>query len=267
VALRVLTRSAYGSLVTLAVAKSHLGVSGVTEDAAIAALLERVRGLFEGELGRPLLRQRYLEALPVTSRHRVALSAYPIDAHQVTAEAYGDTLEADAIDPAAGILYRNAGWSGGTAGPEEAEPELEVTYHGGWLPPDAVRTWATGLTLAAGAWLRPTSPALSPWLFEVTTAGATGAGPAEPTWPTTAGATVTAGTAVLTARDAVEVPPGVQAVALYVTGLLYAAGKREAGLTSLSADGFSASWSASVAAAAGLPEEARRALDPWRHVA
>jgi len=263
VALRVLTRSAYGSLVTLAVAKSHLGVSGVTEDAAIAALLERVRGLFEGELGRPLLRQRYLEALPVTSRHRVALSAFPVDAYQVTAEAYGETLEPDAIDPAAGILYRSAGWSGGAAEPQEAAPELEVTYTAGWLPPDAVQTWATGLTLAAGAWLRPTSPALSPWLFEVTTAGATGDG-AEPTWPTTAGETVTAGTAVLTARDAVEVPRGVEAVAVYVTGLLYAATKREAGLTSLSADGFSASWAATVAAAAGLPEEARRALDPWR---
>ncbi len=263
-ALRVLTRSAYGSLVTLAGAKEHLGVTGATEDAAIAAILERVRGLFEGELGRPLLRQRYLETLPVSSRHRVALSAYPIDAYQVTAEAYGDTLEADAIDPAGGVLYRNAGWSGGAAVAEEAEPALEVTYYGGWLPPDAVQTWATGLTVAAGAWLRPTSPALSPWLFEVTTAGATGAGPAEPTWPTTAGETVTAGTAVLTARDAVEVPAGVQAVALYVTGLLYSAGKREAGLTSLSADGFSASWAATVAAAAGLPEEARRALDPWR---
>jgi len=263
VALRVLTRSAYGSLVTLAAAKAQLGISGATEDAAVAALLERVRGLFEGELGRPLLRQRYLEALPVTSRHRVALSAFPVDAHQVTAEAYDETLEADAIDPAAGILYRNAGWSGGTAGPEEAEPELEVTYHGGWLPPDAVQTWATGLTLAAGAWLRPSSPALSPWLFEVTTAGASGAGP-EPVWPTTAGATVAVGTATATARDAVEVPAGVQAVALYVLGLLYSARKREAGLTSLSADGFSASWAPGAALAAGLPEEARRALDPWR---
>lgn len=260
---QVLTRSAYASLVTLAAAKARLGVTGATEDAAIAALLEQVADLFAAELGRPLLRQRYLEALPVSDRYRVQLSTWPVDAYQLAAEVYGEAVEPDAIDAAGGVLFRNAGWGGGAPEAQAAAPELAVTYWGGWLPPDAVQAWGTGLTLAAGAWLRPSSPALSPWLFEVTTAGSSGSG-AEPTWPTTAGATVAVGTATATARDAVEVPAGVQAVALYVTGLLYAAGKREAGLTSLSADGFSASWSASVATAAGLPEEARRALDPWR---
>lgn len=261
---RVLERARHSALVTLEAAKSHLGISGATEDALVAVLLEHVRGLFEGELGRPLVRQRYAETLPTTSRRRVVLSVYPVDAHSVTATLAGETVDGIvAIEPARGVLYLEAGWGGGSGGPEDAAPDLEVTYRAGWLSPDAIQTWAAGLTLAAGEWLRPSSPALCPWLLEVTTGGATGAGP-EPVWPSTAGEAVAVGAAVAAARDAVEVPAGVQALALYTLGLLYNARKREPGMVSLSADGFSATWAPGAVLAGGLPEEVRAALRPWR---
>lgn len=267
---RVLERSRYQALVTVATVKDYLGITTSTDDAILAALVERVSSLFEAELGRPLVRQRILETFPLTERRRLVLTVLPVDQDLVTVEIDG-TADTDFLAEGAhvGVLYRSGGWGGSAPGPEDDEHLVEVTYTAGYVPADAIQTWATGLTLTLGQWLRPTTTSTAytvPLLYQVTTPGASGSGP-EPTWPTTAGATVTAGTAVLTARSAETVPAAMQQLALYAVQLLYQARKREAGLTKLDADGFSATWSPDASAAAGLPEVVCRGLAPWRYAA
>lgn len=263
-ALRLLTRARYSGLVTVAAVKAHLGITTSADDAILATLIEGVSDDLVADLGRPLARQQYLETFPLTTRLRLRLTALPLDRDSVTVTIDGTAATDFEIDDAdTGQLYRSGGWSGSYPTAEAEERLVSVTYKAGYVCPDSIQTWATGLTLVAGNWVRPTSPWLSPLLFEVTVGGATGAG-AEPTWPTTAGTTVAAGAATLTAREVAELPAGLRDLVLYVVRIRYEARKREAGLKSLSADGFSASWESSAASPAGIPEEVCRSLDRWR---
>lgn len=266
-ALRVLERARYGNLVTVAAVKDYLRITASTDDAVLAVLADSVSRLFESEIGRPLARQRYAETFPLSERLRLLLTACPVDPDLVTVEIDG-TADSDfsVEDDATGVLYRAGRWNGPDGWREDGEHLVEVTYTGGYVSPDAVQTWATGLTLSAGQWLRPTTSSSAytgQLLYQVTTAGATGSG-SEPTWPTTAGQTIAAGTATVTARTAEIVPASLQALALYAVQVLHQGRSREAGMTKLDADGFSASWAAEVSAAAGLPEAVCKALASWR---
>ena len=63
--------------------------------------------------------------------------------------------------------------------------------------------WVASIAYALGAIVRPVSVGdANEFIYECTTAGTSGT--AEPTWPTTDGATVTSGTAVFTARKRIE---------------------------------------------------------------
>ena len=125
------------------------------------------------------------------------------------------------------------------------------------MTPDQVATWAVNAVKTAGVWVRPSSPTLSPLLFECTTAGTTHAA-TEPTWPTTTGETVTDGTAVWTARDAAELPQIIQTCA-WLT-MVYLREERSAGLASWR-DGEKSESYADVAHL--LPPEVRRSLTGW----
>lgn len=73
--------------------------------------------------------------------------------------------------------------------------ELRVVAFEAFDPGNA---WAASTAYTVGTLIKPTNITTNPFLFEVTTAGTTGA--AEPVWPTALGATVTNGTAVFTNR-------------------------------------------------------------------
>jgi len=267
-AVRVLSRTPYPGLVSLAAAKAYLGITDSTSDTLLQSLIDAVSNLFEVEIGRPLLRQQYEETLPGEDRKRLLLSRFPIDPDSVAVE-INDVADTtfSVEESSTGTLYRATSWpSRYPALGEASQSNIAVTYRAGWVPPDALRTWSTGLTLASGAWLRPSSPASSPLLFEITTAGASGSG-SEPTWPTTAGATVAVGTATATARDAVEVPKAIALMASFTVYMIWKAKDRQPGMTSLSADGFSASWSADAAwAGIAIPPQISAALQAWRSI-
>jgi hypothetical protein len=216
--LEVLQRSSTANLIALATVRLRLlgDATDATQDAILAELIASASDAMQ-QYARPMGRQQYRWTTGGHERQRLILPRCPIDADSVTAEeldepedaAGSGTVIEDIVvaDAAAGILFLQDGWPGWLAGYAQApEPLLVVTFRGGYILPDQISTWATSQTWVAGAWVRPTSPALSRWLFEVTTGGADGG--TEPTWSTAdeTGDTISDGAATLTARDAVELP-------------------------------------------------------------
>lgn len=212
--LRLLSASPISRLLSATAARSYLGLGSDTSyDATIGALQDTIARSFAEILGFPLPRQRYEETVAGNGRQRLILSVRPLDRDDLTVTL--DDVELDDAadefsidDPRQGVLFRSYGWSSADVLPgNDGLGNIVVTYRAGYVLPEVLSTWAANDTTIANAttkWIRPTSPALSLFLFEVTTAGTLGA--TEPTWPTTAGSTVTSGTAVLTARDAYELP-------------------------------------------------------------
>jgi hypothetical protein len=234
--LSVLTRASTHNLVTLS--RVRLGVLGSSSDDSQDELLEElISGASEsmaGYWGRPFARQRYQYRVAGNGGCRLLLPVYPIDPDSVTMT-IDDEAETDfvVLDPAIGLLYRGSGWPGTV---DVDEPlNVVVTFHAGWLVPDQIADFAITTVKTAGQWVRPSSPILSPLLFEVTTAGTTGG--SEPTWPTDAGDTVESGTAIFTGRAVDELPRRLFALAYVEVWHRYQ--NRAPGLAGQSADGFS----------------------------
>jgi hypothetical protein len=261
--LRVLTAAPSRALIALATVKDRLGITGSTEDTRLTDLIAEASSAIVTFLGRDLARQRYEESIAGHGRLLLQLARFPVDRDSVTM-----TVDAVAVaatdfaysDHEIGHLFRGIGWP--LSSDDDDRNNVVVTYKAGYVLPDQIRTWATALTLAAGDWLRPTSPALSPLLFEITTAGASGSG-SEPTWPTTAGTTVTAGTAVATAREAWELPEHLRSLAWLAVQAKYAELSRIAGLASQSGDGFSESYFRE-SFEYSLPPSVCHGLEQWR---
>jgi len=213
-ALRLLTASPISRLLSAAAARTYLGLGvSTTYDTTIATLQDAIAYSFAEFLGFQIPRQRYEETVTGTGRQRLILAVRPVDRDSIAVTlddvllvAADDDYSVD--DARQGLLFRRYGWTPSYRMPGNlGEANIVVTYKAGYVLPELLETWTANDTTIANAttkWLRPTSPQLSNFLFEVTTAGTLGA--TEPTWPTTAGATVASGTAVLTARDAVELP-------------------------------------------------------------
>jgi hypothetical protein len=267
----VLERAPTRNLVDLATVRDRLLDGDTSEDALLAQLVSEASGAIADYLWGPgsnLGRQRYQATLAGTGRHRLNLPRIPLDPASLTVTIDDVALVAgtdyEVEDAAAGILWRGDRWAmrSYSAG-EEPRAYIVCDWRGGWVLPDMLRTWATGLTLAAGDWLRPTSAALSPLLFEVTAAGASDAG-TEPTWPTVAGETVAVGTATATARQADELPESLQSLAYVEVYHRYhqqRPGAREPFVTSLEAEGVVTRWAASEAESADLSPAVLAGLD------
>lgn len=249
-AVRVLTASPAERLVSLAALKAELGITDSASDAKLLRVSNAVARAFAGELGRPLPRQRYEESLPGSGRRRLLLSRRPVDPDSV-AVVLNDTALDVALDEFSiedareGLLFSGTGWPACFAAPgEDAEPNVVVTYSAGWVLPEFLSEWAASSSSIASStskWVRPTSPTLSPLLFEVTVAGNTGG--TEPTWPTTAGTEVTDGAATLVGRDVAELPADLYEVAL-ITAQQWFEGALDvrAGVQSESAEGFAIAY-------------------------
>ena len=208
--LEILTRASVTDVVPVALAEQQLGIAASTETAKLGEWIDQVTD----DLGRltrrgTLALQRYRETHRLDrASELLVLGRAPVEKGSVSLTIEGTAnTDWELQDHEAGILWREDGWS--------VEEDIVVTYRAGWLVPDQVTAWAASTafpTTAGIAWVRPTSPAVTPFLLEATTAGTSGG--TEPTWPTTVGGTVTDGTVVWTARAVEELPKGLRGLAI-----------------------------------------------------
>jgi hypothetical protein len=261
-ALRVITPAQVTDLVELASIKTRLGITDSSEDSNLEEFIEDVTSVFhEAEVfGRVLARQEYVEPFhPVKASYELCLGCNPIDPDSVSVEIDGEALEAtdfEVRDAQAGILYRQAGWP--CRHTSDEGDGIEVTYKGGFLIPASLTAkgvvcdWSAATDYVAGAWVRAVGTAQA-LRFECTTAGTSGG--TEPTWPTTAGQTVTDGTAVWTARLAWELPREIRMLAGIAVRDLRDSADRPSGVTAEEGDTFRLTYSASSATSTGISPE------------
>ena len=260
----VTTKADVTDLIELATVKTRLGISGSSEDSLLGDLIDEASSAIVDYVGRDLARQSYTETMKGLGRTRVLLSRFPVDSDSLTVTIEGVAEDEYAVESAeTGVVWLEDAWDDRW----EDEETVSVSYKAGYLIPQAtsakgnLTTWTANTAYVAGAWVRPSTPSLSPYYMECTTAGTTGA--SEPTWPA-AGSTVTDGTVVWTARRAWELPKVIRSCAwLTVQDLYSRQGAERPGLVSWSAAGHSETY-ASDSSSADLPPNVKRTLDRWR---
>jgi hypothetical protein len=247
--------------VEVAEVKSRLGITVSTHDAVIGSIADDLTSqIVEYMKGRPLALQRYRETIIGDGETRLLLSRMPVEAGSVavTIDATADT---DWSLEDGGILYREDGWD------EDTEPNVVVTYYAGWLMPGVVSAWSAAQSVAAGGWIEPSAPSLSPMLFQATAAGTTHA-TTEPTWPTVAAETVTDNGITWTARAVEELPLLVRGCAYLAVRDAFLARKDRSDLAAQSAGIFSEQYAPPGVATARFPgvlsEQVKDVLDGLR---
>jgi len=202
-------------------------------------------------VGRPLWRESYSEKLPGPGGIHLPLSRWPVvsDPKPVVTTVSGGTVDADGYETSGvggHILNRACGWARtshssdrltGTLASPASSLYYIVAYTAGYLMPGQVAAWSAFLPVRVdgstsygepAGWVRPSSRSVS-LRFEVTTTGVMDL--VEPVWPTVIGDTVASGTAVLTAREARELPK-LQSAFLRLAAHLRATRKQRPGLES-----------------------------------
>lgn len=261
---RVLSAASTSKLIALSTVKDRLGITDSSQDVRLGELIAEASSAIEDYVGRSLGRQQYQETLSGNDRLRLGLSRFPVDADSVTLTIDG-TAETDfsVEDPSAGILWRENTWTSDFKEIGQREEEnVSVTYKAGYILPDQITNWLASTAVASGAWVRPTTP-VKDFLFEVTTAGTTGS--SEPSWPTTAGGTKTDGTAVFTARHALELPKAIQSAAWLAVHELHTSMTRGLGVRAVESDGQRVEYQSSFGQQGGLPVGVMRLLDGWKY--
>jgi hypothetical protein len=209
--LEIAIRSSTEDLVALAYVKARLPGAAAWSDPDLQQLISDASSAMALYLGRPFARQTYTLTCCGNGGRSLLLPRYPIDRHQVVVTINGEAVTDFVVeDKAIGKLYRGSGWPRSS---DSSNPlNISITWPAGHVLPDQAVKWAAGAPTPAGKWLQPTSPALSPLLFEVTTAGGVISG-SEPTWPQVAGEPVTlGGGAVVIARDAELLSPHISSL-------------------------------------------------------
>jgi hypothetical protein len=284
VSLSVTIKADSTALVDLATVKARLKITDTSRDAILSDMIDGVSDNIVDYLGFPLARQSYIETLEGKGRPRLLLTARPVDRDSISVTVNGIDFTGYALEKGR-ILFRPFGWPGkywessfetatdltgspipaGFFGPSsglfDGQENVTVQYTAGYLLPGQLQTWQSAHSLALGAWIQPSRPSLSPWLFQVATAGSSGS--VEPNWPassTSSGQTVTDGSAVLVARDAQELPAVLKKAA--ALAVLYDFEQRPAGLTSQGVDSYRESYD--PRAQGDLPPHVLKILDRWR---
>ena len=261
--LRVLTAATDTKLCALTDVKSRLGITAGTYDSLLTSLIvaaSRAIGSYLG--GRELARQRYEEKVSGLNRMRLMLSRWPVDPDSITVTVDGTALTDFLVERPQMLFYEGIWPSTSEETGQEGEENITVTYKAGYVLPNWIATWAAATAKTAGVWVRPTTPTLTPLLFECTTAGTTHAA-TEPTWPV-AGATVTDNTAVWTGRDALELPDDLEEAALLLVSNWYQGGLDVGGNVTSERLGPMQVDYASGSDAFALPRAVQALLDPYR---
>lgn len=266
----ILTRARSRNLIQVASVEARLGSSG--ETTLITELVQEASEAIASLLGYAPWRERIHFTFPGNAANEVLVPRVPIESiESVTFD--GQTLDDVEIgDRHAGLLYRAAGWpwTGQTFGiANDALPGTEArsfaaTIVAGYVVPDLVQAYANG-SVTLGQFIRPTDLAASPYLFEVTTAGSL---VAEPDWSTAeVGDTITAGgTAVLTCRDALELPAPLRQACFEEVKARYRSLRRESAVAAVSVEGASVTYRAADDLGDGplLSRDAERRCSPFR---
>lgn len=252
--LEILARASTADLTTVALAKARLNISGSAEDANLAAWISEASDDFLLLTRRETLaHQQFRETQHLEDpTDMLVLACAPIEAGSISVTIDGVTsTDWELQDYGAGLLWREDGW--------DIDSDIVVTYRAGWLVPgqidDRENTTAYG---AAGqiAWTRPSSPTLSPYLFEATTAGTSGG--SEPTWPTTLAGTVADDTVTWTARAVEELPAGLSGLAIAAVQELREGAPRNVVSERTGADSITFTRDGSDKYSAGLVRAVRR---------
>jgi hypothetical protein len=257
-AARPTTPARSSELITLARVKELLGIEA--EDRSQDALLTYYIGLAAAavveECGFPLGRATYLETRRGSGKTGMYIGPSTwLEPESLSIKIDGEEIDDYTLeDPEWGLLYRGNRWPCASDG----EANLSFTYRAGYLLPGDITDWTATAAIGLGSFVRPTSAALL--RFECTTAGSTGA--TEPTWPEEAGGTVTDGSVVWTARNAAELPAIVSDWAYGIALQRYNTRSFPAGMSSIEADGFSASFFASQTSES-IPPNVRDGIRRW----
>jgi len=266
---KILSAASTTKLIALATVKDRLGITSSSQDTRLGELISEASSAIEDYIGRPLVRQRYLETVSGNARGRIMLSCCPLDRDSVTLT-IDDVADTDfAVENwESGFLWRDGGadWPRGERSgviSERPEENLDVTYKGGYILPDMISAFAASVPILAGAWVRPTTP-VGDLLMEVTTGGTpTGS---EPTWPTSAGTTVTSGGGgvVFTARHAYELPKFVLTAAWLLIHDLHTSMTRGVGVRAVESDNQRIEYFSAGSGAEGIPGRVARMIDGMR---
>lgn len=202
-------------LVTLAAAKSRLGITDASQDAEVRRVVRAASGRLEGALGRPIRYQTYTIQQAGHGGRSLRVPRFPVAALPTSIALDGATVSASGYaiggDDRADRFYAADGWewtadacplTGDPAAGTERLDYLITGLPAGWAAP--VVDWTAATVVERGWWARPVA---TPWeegglLFRTSASGTTDA--TEPTWPTTAGGTVTDNDITWTA---IQAPP------------------------------------------------------------
>ena len=209
------------SLCALSDLKTRMSVSGSSLDTTLQRMIDVASRLICTYLGREMVRQSYTETFGPNWRLRLMLSRMPVDGDSVTITNDGTSFTDFSVeDVRSGAIFAEGGfWSVPLIEGQNAEELIAVSYKGGYVTPNMIAAWSSVDARSLGAWTRPTAGPIKELLYEVTTAGSTDS--TEPTWPTTAGTTVTDGTVVWTARNAFELPDEIEEAAILLSRSIY----------------------------------------------
>lgn len=241
-AFTVLTPARSSALILLSQVKSLLKITDSSEDAALAFWIAVATSKIGEYCGFVWGRQRVKEKLIGSGRTRLFLSQLPVEPESLTIEIDGEAVTDWTLENAElGILYRKGGWEVGTRGAvgEDSEANISATYRGGYLLPGDIGDWTASTPYTAGQFVRLSSP--STLRLECTTPGTSHATTA-PTMPAAAGGTVTDAGVTWTARTAWELLPVVSEYCYVETVKRWKTSSMPAGLASIEADSFSASF-------------------------
>lgn len=239
--LTVVTPPRSTALIALATVKTLLGIEGSTQDAILNYFISAASSKIVEHLGFSLGRQSVRETLSGQGRTRLLLGMAPVEPESLSIEISDEQVTDYTLHATTGLLHRENGWEAGDQGMvgEDREENIEAAYRGGYLLPGDVSDWTTATAYTVGAFVRSSSPTVL--RFECTVAG-TSHSSTQPTWPTVAGQTVSDNGITWTARTAWDLPALITDYAFVEVVRRYQTRQFPAGLASLEADSFSASF-------------------------
>jgi len=263
----VLTTAPTRRLTTLAAVKATLSITGTDRDAALLAAIETASEAIENEVG-PLAREEIRERFAGYGNADITLSRGPIES--LLGVTYcGDPVDGVSISGGRSENLTLPGgwtWTAGVSGlagdpqPGTETLDFEALVWVGYLVPDQVVTWESGLDVAADSWVR--SSRANTLRFYTEEGGTTGG--FEPVWPA-AGSSVVDGTVSWVAYPARELPRAIQEACLEEVCARVLRVRREVGVTEYEADGARIRYSPSSTTGARLfSHEAEVLLRPYR---
>jgi hypothetical protein len=265
-------------LITLSAVKDRLGLSDSSQDAKLTRLINEASQQIAGDgyLARPPWREACSVQLGGYGNPRLYLPRWPIESvTSVTKD--GATVAATTYSIAGehrDHLYREDGWdwtaqAGSLLTEDRARGTEELLYAvafvGGWIMPGQIADWAADTATTEGSWVRASDPTVTLRFEATAVVGDTKTHATdEPTWPTTAGDTVTDDQVTWTARDGRELPADLERLAWLLVQRSYHEESANPLVQSIAKGGASITYATTNIRRQGIDEEAARICAQYR---